>query len=165
MKHIVYHTILLAALAALASACSIGKAEGPDPTDIFALTEMDRTRIYADTITPPNNPLSPKADFAIIGVLDRCSVNNGLFPCVRSLNMTNQPYCVYALYKNNQNIRFNSPDLAGLHMADTLCVSGTISKRLANKVSYVLYELDYTTIELVSAYTSPNSENIDINNE
>lgn len=108
------------------------------------LTQQDHNRIHNDTIAPPNNPLMPGSTevsyYTIEGSLsaDYIQSLNGTYPCVMVHGEDETKRNYYVLYHWGKPIRFNHPDLAGLHMGDTLLITGEVSQRLTNDIVYVV---------------------------
>lgn len=142
--------LYLAALLTIAwgmSACKTGDSGGKDY--LTSLTQQDRNRIWNDTITPPNNPMTPGQNpdcYTIRGVLtgELLSVmqTEGYHPCIIVNDTVQREKRGYFLFKGNEPIRFNSPDLAGRRIGDTLYVTGEVKYRAGT-----FYTLEYVAIQ------------------
>lgn len=136
-------------LAVMVSCCQKGDDYPGDPNaaDFYNLQPTDTRIIYQDTITPPSNPLTPPSDKAVCvrGALTRTWVSdNACSAAIRTDRST-----VYVLARGASYMRFNDPLLAGLHMADTLAVTGEVFDRPPYYTSYLI---KVERIELLAAY-------------
>lgn len=103
--------------------------------------------VYQDTITPPSNPLLPPSDglVCISGALVRTVVATNAFSAgVRAASSGH----TYILLSDSTYMRFNNPLLSGLHMADTIAVTGVLFQNRLNEQFYI----EARAIDLISPY-------------
>lgn len=145
MRKKILYFVVLSTIAWGMSACKEGE---PGFGYLSNLTQQDRNKIWNDTITPPNNPMAPgttdKDYYTIRGVLvgEMLSVQMGYHPCITVNDTVQRERRGYFLFKGNEPIRFNSPDLAGRKIGDTLYVTGEVTYRAGD-----FYTLEYVAIQ------------------
>lgn len=146
MRKKILYFVVLSTIAWGMSACKEGE---PGFGYLSNLTQHDRNRILNDTITPPNNPMAPGENpdcYTIRGVLtgELLSVmqTEGYHPCIIVNDTVQRERRGYFLFKGNEPIRFNSPDLAGRKIGDTLYVTGEVTYRAG-----AYYALEYVAIQ------------------
>lgn len=104
------------------------------------LNQDDYQRIYNDTVTPPNNPLIPPTEqtYTVSGILQGQYIEalQGYYPCVNKLNTETKECTFYYIYRWGDPIRFDHPDLQDYHIGDTLYLTGQVSYRMKNNITY-----------------------------
>lgn len=114
------------------------------------LTQQDHNRILNDTVAPPNNPLMPGGEYTpsiytIAGALECQYIQSldGTYPCVVVNGEDERERNYYVLHRWGKVIRFNHPDLEGLHMGDTLLITGEVSYRMAGDIHFAVADNHY----------------------
>lgn len=155
-----FRLLTLVATVSLLAACAEPHEE-PFKDYLLTLTQQDFDRISRDTITPPYNPLlppdNPSRQYTISGILscERIASVDGYYPCLIVEGQEEDTRTYYFLYRWGKPIRFNHPDMKDLHIGDTLRVTGEVSFRLANDITYTVQHPDerLTYLYAAPAYT------------
>lgn len=106
--------------------------------------------LYQDTVTPPINPLVPPMaeTYTTKGVLLVEPLSKANYPAIRTLQSSTDFLLMQGSADKPRFAMFDHPLLAGLHIGDTIAVTGE-----TGKVSfYTKYAIFMTEIQLVAPY-------------
>ena len=127
------------------------------PPSFFSmpLSMQDKeNHLFQDTVTPPINPLVPPMaeTYTTKGVLRVEPLNywglEGNYPAIRTLQSSTDFFLMQGLTDKPRFAMFDHPLLAGLHIGDTIAVTGETGK-VSLDTKYAIF---MTEIQLVAPY-------------
>lgn len=151
MKHLLKFLLIVPAVF-LAACSSDVSPESPDkPVDYHLLSAHEKeSHLYQDTITPPINPLVPPMaeTYTTKGVLLVEPLSKANYPAIRTLQSSTDFLLMQGSTDKPRFAMFDHPLLAGLHIGDTIAVTGETGK-VSLDTKYAIF---MTEIQLVAPY-------------